>query len=260
MRYANRGSAVAPRAALHCDRAVASVQELDPDLGAALQVEHVCLESEQPVVTATRPRSARGHGPLFRFESRWRGCETELAFTADGRLTVRSRDRGKPLRRYAIDLRFVDAAGSSMRRIAWQWWLATTALAVAGAMPFWTDLQFLGPGWHAFDLQVSVALLTAAACVGLLGLYHTRDTLELRSLHGGARLAVVTGNLGSARRMREFAAELTRRVAEARQQSPQSKRHFLRDEMREHHRLRSEGVFAAPAYEASKRRILAAHD
>lgn len=249
---------MAGRGGLHCDRAVPRVQEIDD--GLALQVEHVCLESDHGAVPPTRPRVGRDQGPTFRFTSRWRRCDTDLAFSADGQLTVRTRNRGKPLQRYDVDLRFVETLGASTRRIAWKWWLAAALSALAAASALLIDARSLGAGWDSSGLQWSVALLIVATGLGLVGLHQTRETLALRSLHGAARLAVVSGGLGTARQIHEFTAELSRRVEAARRQAPQSRQHFLRDEMREHHRLWREGVLPAADYEASKRRILAAHE
>ncbi len=72
-------------------------------------------------------------------------------------------------------------------------------------------------------------------------------------------LALISGNLGCSRSLESFMAELGRRSEAARSQVAQSKQQFLRDEMREHHRLWSEGVLPDAVYDASKRRILQAH-
>jgi hypothetical protein len=105
-----------------------------------------------------------------------------------------------------------------------------------------------------------VTFAVAAVCFGLVGVLRTRDVVELRSVHGDAPLAGIAGRLGSARAAGSFVAELAQRVKAAVAQSAQSKQQFLRDEMREHHRLWSEGVLSDAVYEASKLRILRAHD
>jgi hypothetical protein len=45
----------------------------------------------------------------------------------------------------------------------------------------------------------------------------------------------------------------------AKAERPQERPQFLRDEMREHHRLRELGVLSEEQYEQSKARILASH-
>jgi len=223
--------------------------ELDVDLRP--QVEHVCLETVEPSVAA-RPGITR-IGRTFKFASRLRSGTTELAFSTDHCLVVRLDRRGKTIRKYVVDLRFIHAEAET--RIAWRLWLATAALAGLGALSYWLASH----GWHQIGLQASVVVATASVCVGLLGLYQTRVTIDLRSTHGDAQLAAVACSLGNKSDARLFIDEISRRVETARDLPAQSKQHFLRDEMREHHRLWSEGVLSETAYEASKRRILAAH-
>jgi hypothetical protein len=231
--------------------------QVDRVLG--FNTEHISLASDEPIVP-DRPIELVRRGPSFTFASRLLGCETELTFSSDHRLLVRTRRRRGPTCKYVIDLRFVDATAVAGRRIAWRWWQAAATLAVLVALVQWVTLQFADPDWQEVGLQGSIGCATAAVCVGLYGLYRTRESVELRSLHGAARLAEITGSLGCAKAVQSFAAELAQQVEAARSQAPQSKQQFLRDEMREHHRLWNEGVLSDPAYEASKRRILQSHD
>ena len=78
-------------------------------------------------------------------------------------------------------------------------------------------------------------------------------------MHGEATLASVTGGIGSARNGKKFFVELIKNINAAKSARPQGKQQFLRDEMREHHRLRELGVLTEQQYEESKARILAAH-
>jgi hypothetical protein len=240
-----------------CDRPVLHAQDLELADGLDFRVEHICLEGEEP---AAAPRTQAVHGgPSFRFTSRMRGCETQFSFTAQGRLTVRTRLRGAPAQRYAVDLRFVDTGGEVAHRIAWRWWAASVALILLCVFEQRLASQGLAVRWQALGLQGFVLTATAASCCVLLAAYRTHARLVLRSLHGGARLAEVIGGLGSTREMRQFVLELSQRASEARRRATQPMQHFLRDEMREHHRLWNEGVLSVAAYEACKRRILAAH-
>jgi hypothetical protein len=116
-----------------------------------------------------------------------------------------------------------------------------------------------GPNWVPTTLPVSIGLLVAALCVGVLALYRTHDTVELVSVHGRAVLVAITGNIGCSRATGAFTADIVRRIDDARAQLRQSKPQFLRDELREHRRLFEDGVLAEADYEAGKRRILRAH-
>lgn len=209
-----------------------------------MRAEHICLASDEFLVEE-RPR-AIGVGPTVRVASGLRGCETELSLRADHQLVVRTRRRRRPVRKYSLDLRFVAVGPVTQRRIAWISWGATASLAALGVS-------------GQIAVLPSIGCLVAALGVGLIGWYRTRESIVLRSVHGGAPLAELTGGLGSCRSLGSFMAELGRRIEAARSQATQSKQQFLRDEMREHHRLWSEGVIPDTIYDASKRRILQAH-
>ena len=71
--------------------------------------------------------------------------------------------------------------------------------------------------------------------------------------------ASVTGGIGSARDGKSFFVELIKDINAAKAARPQERPQFLRDEMREHHRLREIGALSEEDYEASKARILRAH-
>ena len=236
---------------------VRTAENLRFDLGSAIQAEHICLESEEPIF-ADRPRGSRV-GPTLTVTSSPRGFETELAFRADHQLEVRTRRRREPVRHYVVDLRFVEAEPVVERRVAWRCWQAAATLAALGLLGYGLSPEFAVAGWKQAGWQVSIGLLTGAACMGLLGWYRTRDVIVLRSVHGAARLAEITGGLGCARGAGTFMAELRRRIEAARSQATQSKQQFLRDEMREHHRLWNAGVLSDSVYDACKRRILEAH-
>lgn len=236
---------------------MSKAQTLDIDVGAALRAEHVCLESDEFVV-AERPREFRV-GPTFKFASGSRGCVTELAFCTDDRLAIRLRKPRQPLRTYAVDLRFVDSEPVVRRRVAWGYWHAAAAFATLGALWYWPGPQLADLQWQQAGLPASIGMLAAALCMALYAWYRTRETIELRSLHGRALLAEIVGNVGSLRASGTFMTELVRRVEAARSQARQTRQQVLRDEMREHHRLWSEGVLPDASYEACKRRILQAH-
>src|SRR5690606_37255266 len=105
------------------------------------------------------------------------------------------------------------------------------------------------------------ALITLLVSVGTFLLFRRRTTesLQFRSVHGNATLVSVTGGIGSTRGGKLFFVELIKDINAAKAARPQEKPQFLRDEMREHHRLRELGVLTEAEYEASKMRILSAH-
>jgi hypothetical protein len=228
------------------------------DFAPGIQVEHVCLESDE-VVFDGRCRGTPV-GPSLTIASPLRGCMTELTVLDGHRLAVRTQRPQRPERQYVVDLRFIDGEPVTRRFIAWRWWLASAALAaLAGACYQLAEASDVAP-WLQMALPGSIVSLVAAVCIGMLALHRTHETIQFQSIHGRAVLVEITGSPGCARAAAAFAPEIARRIADARARVAQSKQRFLCDELHEHRRLFEDGVLAQEAYEAGKRRILRAHD
>lgn len=232
-------------------------ETLQVDVADGIQVEHICLESEA-VSCDGRVRGARV-GPALTVASPFRGCRTELAVLDGHRLAIRTRRPRGIDRQYVVDLRFLDDAPETRRRIAWRCWLASAALATLALTGDWlAAVPGVPPLLHAGPAGPLLFLL-AAACVGVLALYRTHETLLYRSVHGRSILVEVTGNLGCSRAAVSFVAEIAGRIADARARAAQSKQRFLCDELHEHRRLLGEGVISKAGYERGKQRILQSH-
>ena len=98
-----------------------------------------------------------------------------------------------------------------------------------------------------------------AVCAALISMYRTTETLALFSVCGRARLLELTGGVGSFRDIRRFSRALAAHVQIAIARRRSSRAAHLRDEMREHLRLKEAGVLSEEEYEISKVRILARH-
>ena len=113
--------------------------------------------------------------------------------------------------------------------------------------------------WRQEWLPVSLTLAAAWAGATFVCVYRTTETLSLVSTCGAARLLEFTGGPGTFRALRPFAARLTAHIRLASAARRRTKAEHLRDEMREHQRLRELGVLSVSDYEASKARILGQH-
>jgi hypothetical protein len=113
--------------------------------------------------------------------------------------------------------------------------------------------------WSSPILLTALVTLLAAAGAAILFLRRTVESLEFVSVHGGATLISVVGGIGSARDGKQFFVELIKSINAAKAERRQERLQFLRDEMREHHRLRELGVISEEHYEQGKARILASH-
>jgi hypothetical protein len=222
------------------------------------RAEHISIEGEPEAIVAPTKQPHRITRHSYTLASRLRGCSTELAILDEHYLGVRSvRQHAAPLK-YQFDLRYANPKPMRVRRISWPWLTVCIGLELMG-------VGALASVWSAGGSLVGVGALggAVAMCVGLVAfllfLRGTTESLEFRSMHGGATFASVTGGIGSARNGKQFFVELIKSINAAKSARPQGKQQFLRDEMREHHRLRELGVLTEQQYEESKARILAEH-
>ncbi len=217
--------------------------------------EHILLETDAREVP-DRCDARRSHG-CVELRSPLRRRTLRLEIIDYYYLAICTRSGGTKLE-FSLDLRFVHGLGLS-RHIAWRWITASLGLialpaAVAAvihaAAPLW---------WRQQWLWVCLAFAGAWGGTALVCLYRTTESLSLSSTYGAARLLEFTGGIGMLRAARPFLAKLAAHIRLASAARRGTKAEHLRDEMREHLRLKEIGVLSASEYEAGKARILAQH-
>jgi hypothetical protein len=220
--------------------------------------EHIHIEAEPDSVVAPSPHRRRKVRSSYALKSSLRGCETEVSILEDHFAAVRTVRPDAEPRKYEFDLRFANPKPVRVRSISW-FWLTLAAililLAAGGLWSTWTDAG----RWSSAIFLTALATLIAAAGATIMFLRRTVESLEFVSMHGGATLVSVVGGIGSARAGKKFFIELIKSINAAKAARPQERPQFLRDEMREHHRLRELGVISEEQYEQGKARILASH-
>jgi hypothetical protein len=220
--------------------------------------EHIHIEAEPDAVSAPAPLRRRKVRSSLALKSRLRGCETEVAIHDDHFVAVRTVRPDGQSRKYEVDLRFANPKPLLVRSVSW-FWLGLTAclllLAAGGMWSTWSDAA----RWSSPIFLTAAATLLIAAGTTVIFLRRTVESLEFISMHGGATLVSVVGGIGSARAHKRFFIDLIKSINAAKAERPQERPQFLRDEMREHHRLRELGVLSEEQYEQSKARILASH-
>jgi hypothetical protein len=216
--------------------------------------EHILLESDERRIP--HPRSSRKRHARIELQSRLRRRALQLELIDYYFLVVRSYRSRAVAAEYVLDLRFVDAVPASSRHIASRWLLAALVLGVlAGAMA----LRIAGSAAAAEWLTASGIVVGMAIAAGFAGLYRTTETLSMYSVHGRAKLFEFTAGLGAERALKPFTGKLAAHIKLAVAARRPIRSEHLRDEMREHFRLRQKGVLSVEDYEASKARILAEH-
>ena len=221
-----------------------------------MMTEHILLESDVREVPA--PESARKIHAQVEVRSRLRRGVLQLEIIDYYYLAVRSRTRSNELE-YVLDLRFVVAPPELSRHIAGRWLAASLvlmALTLGVAARIGSSAT---PWWHSDWLPVCAALTGIGVFATLVAAYRTTETVRLLSRHGGIGLLEYTGGVGTLRALRHFLAKLAAHIQLASAARRRTKAEHLRDEMREHARLREIGVLCAEEYEAGKARILAQH-
>jgi hypothetical protein len=217
-------------------------------------VEHILLESDERNVP-TLETARRIHARIVLPGDRWRPA-LELTLIDDFFLSVRTaRARSA---RYVVDLRHVDPSIRLARQIAWCWIAAGAVfllLAILGVRGIATSTA---PWWRHEGLPVTIAFFAVAAAAMYAAAHRTAETLTFFSSHGRAKLLCHAGGPGTLRGFRSFLPRLQAhlRIAGARRHAGAD---HLRDEMREHFRLKEAGVLTEAEYAAAKRRILATH-
>jgi len=219
--------------------------------------EHIHIEADPGIAapTALRRRKVRAS---YALKSRLRGCETEISIHDDHFAAVRTmRLDAEPLK-YEVDLRFASPKPLRVRSISWFWLALAASLAVLATGGIWAAVGHAALWTSPVFLTALIALL-AAAYATILFLRKTVESLDFVSVHGGATLISVVGGIGSTRAGKQFFVLLIKSINAAKAERPQERTQYLRDEMREHHRLRELGVISEEQYERSKARILANH-
>jgi hypothetical protein len=219
--------------------------------------EHILLESDERNVPELR--TARKVHARLRIESRIRRRTIELALIDYCFLSVQTWRSQSPALRYVLDLRFVDPALRLSRHVAWRWMNASVVLAILAVAVAWWISASATPWWQHDWLPAFGAFSGLSVCAALISLYRTTKTLTLFSVCGRVRLVELTGGIGSFRAIRRFSRSLAAHVQIAITRRRLTRAEHLRDEMREHLRLKEAGVLSETEYETSKRRILARH-
>ena len=221
--------------------------------------EHILLESDESEVPDLRTaRKLHGH---LRVPGILHRRAIELYLIDYYYLAARVWHGRSRVREYVLDLRFVDPALQLSRHIPWRSIAATALLVSASAASLWFVATSQAPwpwGQHGW-LAACAVLLGLTACAVIVCWYRTTLSLVVQTQHGRARVLELTGRLGTFNQIRRFALKLaahSQLAAERRRPKTEQ----LRNEMREHRRLKEAGVLAEKDYEAAKSRILAAYD
>jgi hypothetical protein len=228
-------------------------------IDAAPRVEHISIEAESETARASTRPPHRAVRSTFQLCSKLRGCRTEVSLLDDHYLAVNSERLKTAAKKYVLDLRFVNAKPVLLRHVAWGWLAAATALLLSTAAAIWWAASTASGISASPGLYIGIGSAFATGIAMFFFLRRTTESLDFTSVHGGVSLVSIRGGIGSVKTGKRFFVEMIKNIDAAKQARPQPKPQWLRDEMREHHRLRELNVITEAQYEASKKRILGSH-
>jgi hypothetical protein len=223
--------------------------------------ERVVLESDDPGDEAVPDfNAARKVQSQVRLHSRVRGGRLALEVFNYRYLAVHLKMPWSSPVAFVADLRFLDGNIERRRRIPRRWWQATAGLVFVAAIAMWLFGRTEAPWWNNAWFTPLMLFCAGTLCVALMSAYLTTETVLLRTRNGRARVLEYTGGLGTFRALRTFETKLVAHIRHAVAASGRARTQQLRDEMREHQRLREQCVLTEQDYEESKTRILRSFD
>lgn len=223
------------------------------------RAEHISIEASSDVEAPARQPHRRTLS-TYTLRSKLRGRSTELRILQDHFLAVTYEQSGEPARKFTFDLRFANPRPLRVRKIAWLCLGSAITLALATAAAFvWAKLSSGTTPWTHPGFVGGIVGAVATIAMLFLFLRRTTESLQFTSVHGNAVLVNIVGGIGAAKAGKDFIVELIKNISAAKQVRAQPQAQFLRDEMREHHRLRELNILTQEEYEAGKARILSQH-
>jgi hypothetical protein len=231
--------------------------QLESDWGMIARMagdEHILLESDERDVP-TLESARRIHARIVLPGDRWRPA-LELTLIDYFFLSVRTARARKA--RYVVDLRHADPAVRLARQVPRSWIAVAAAFLLLAVLGVRGIAESSTPWWQHELLSATVAFFAVAAAAVYAAVHRIAETVTLSSTYGRAKLLSHAGGPGTLRAFRMFLPRLEAhlRIAGARRRAGAE---HLRDEMREHFRLKEAGALTEAEYEAAKRRILATH-
>jgi hypothetical protein len=237
-----------------------SAQVSNPFLNdaAALDAEHISLQSETLEVSA-KPVVRK---PMVKYQlrSRARGSLTRVSILEGHHVSISTKRPRVEAQEHNVDLRFVDPRPIGIRKVGWPWMYIAIGFTVLAALTGAFAVFYASPFARVWAVPTAIVLGTFTVSSYLLCLYFTTESLIFVSQTGRARVITITGGLGTTRAARKCAIDVVKHIGAARKASKQPRAPYLRDEMREHSRLRDAGAITEEQYEDAVSRILKAHN
>lgn len=217
--------------------------------------EHIYIGSEDS--SANPARLARTLRETVVLRNPLRHAGAELALFDEGLLKVTRLRQGTAEKPFFLDLRFVDPVPKRERVIAVRW--LATALG-CGALAALAAFLMRFDALYGFATAAFGGASLAGVVTLYVGLYLSHEKIQFCTLHGRVAVLELIANVGAVKRYRAFVPTLSRAIERAADRIGTDQAAHLRAEMREHYRLRGDGVLDNDECAKGTGRILAQFD
>jgi len=188
---------------------------------------------------------------------RARGRLTTVTLYAEAWVDIEVERRGRRPKHQRIDLRFLDAVPEMTRHYP------VRLLKSAGIAAALTALCAIpaGFGWlSAWSVPAAIAAGSVTLAMLLAVYYLSHEKIVFRTLHGRAAAIRFGAGLGTIRHFRRLVPRLIEAIADGAETLTDETAVYLRAEMREHYRLRGDGIISEDECAASTDLILGEFD
>jgi hypothetical protein len=215
--------------------------------------EHISLGDEYE----ERRSQSRTITTVLEVNDRLRGRKTGLTLYEEGFLKLVEQRRGKIVRRHRLDLRYLDPAPTTSRHYPVQ--LLKVALGCSGVALISGALAAFGV-WSRATVPLAVVASFAIVTTLLCFVYLSHEKICFYTLHGRAKALQLGAGLGYIRRFKKLIPDLVQSIESAADSIGEDTIVYLRSEMREHYRLRGDGILSHTECSDSTERILGHFD
>jgi hypothetical protein len=217
--------------------------------------EHIFIASEDS--SSSPAATARSLRETVVVRNAIRRLGAELAFYDEGFLKVVELRKGAANEPFFLDLRFIDPIPKIERVIAVRWLTSALGCAALGALAAFL-LRF--EALHGVALWALGGATLATAATLYVGVYSSHELIEFCTLHGRIPVLRLIANFGCMTKYRAVVPMLSHAIEEAAERIGTDTAAYLRAEMREHYRLRGDGVLGNEECAKGTGRILAQFD
>lgn len=199
--------------------------------------EHISLGEDFTVLaSAEEPEKI---AQRFAYQNRTCGKRAELILYEEGFLRVREWKRKKRVRDYLLSLRFMGTDTTVTRKLP-----KRVLYIAAGSAGFGATSWLLAwlSTWDIFFISATVAGFAGTVIASMLFLFLAHEKMMFSTASGNAVALTLLGTADSFKRCRAMIPEIQRAIEEAQAKNIQNRSDYLRQEMREHYRLKEFGV------------------